>query len=89
MKGIFQWSDDGQPVKPLVVRTARCSGIAVDGQEAKPGEVVQIGAVTVPPDGTGDINNYTIWHSEHGDCRSDHQHWLHNQKVTRNRKALY
>jgi hypothetical protein len=53
---------DGQPVTPLVVRTARCGGISVEGQEAKPGEIVQIGAVVVPPDGTGDINNYTIWY---------------------------
>jgi len=50
---------EGQPVTPLVVRTSRC-GIAVAGQKANVGEIVQIGAVIVPPDGTGDINNYTI-----------------------------
>ena len=53
---------DGQPVTPLVVRTARCGSIAVEGQAAKADEIVQIGAVIVPPDGTGDINNYTIWY---------------------------
>src|SRR5262245_11710807 len=53
---------EGQPVTPLVVRTARCRSIRVDGHTAKPGEIVQIGAVIVPPDGTGDINNYTIWY---------------------------
>jgi len=38
----------------------------VDGQRAKVGTVVQIGAVIVPPDFTGDINNYTLWY-----CTSD------------------
>lgn len=52
----------GQPVTPLVVRTARCGGISVAGLPARSGEVVQIGAVIVPPDGTGDINNYSIWY---------------------------
>lgn len=51
----------GQPVTPLVVRTSRCS-ISVNGQNARVGEIVQIGAVIVPPDGTGDINNYTIFY---------------------------
>jgi hypothetical protein len=52
----------GQPVTPLVVRTSRCGGISVAGLPARAGEVVQIGAVIVPPDGTGDINNYSIWY---------------------------
>jgi hypothetical protein len=52
---------EGQPVTPLVVRTARC-GIAIDGGRARRGEIVQVGAVIVPPDFTGDINNYTIWY---------------------------
>jgi hypothetical protein len=50
----------GTPVTPLVVRTADCASISVDGKRGKPGRVVQIGAVIVPPDGTGDINNYTL-----------------------------
>jgi hypothetical protein len=54
---------EGQPVTPLVVRTASCRGIAVDGRQSKPGEIIQIGLVIVPPDGTGDINNYTVWYS--------------------------
>jgi hypothetical protein len=53
----------GGPVSPIVVRTADCAGIAVDGGKSKPGSVVQIGAVVVPPDGAGDINNYTFWYS--------------------------
>lgn len=51
----------GSPVTPLVVRTARCS-IAFHGHGAIVGEIVQIGAVIVPPDGTGDINNYTMFY---------------------------
>ncbi len=53
---------EGQPVTPIVVRTARCGGIAVDGNRAKAGSVVQIGVVIVPPDFSGDINNYTLWY---------------------------
>jgi hypothetical protein len=49
----------GQPVTPIVVRTARC-GISVDGRHVRTGSVVQIGAVIVPPDFTGDIDNYTL-----------------------------
>jgi hypothetical protein len=52
----------GTPVSPVVVRTANCAGIAVDGREPKRGSVVQIGAVIVPPDGHGDIDNYTFWY---------------------------
>lgn len=53
---------DGQPVTPIVVRTARCGGISVDGGRFRRGTIVQIGAVIVPPDFTGDINNYAIWY---------------------------
>ena len=35
----FILAGDGQPVTPLVVRTARCVGIAVDGHRARPGEL--------------------------------------------------
>jgi len=53
----------GTPVSPIVVRTSDCDGIAVDGNKPKPGSIVQIGAVIVPPEpGVGDINNYTFWY---------------------------
>ena len=53
----------GTPVSPIVVRTADCAGIAVDGDKPKSGTIVQIGAVIVPPEpGVGDINNYTFWY---------------------------
>jgi len=58
----FILAGEGQPVTPLVVRTARCRGIAVNGYMPKAGEIVQIGLVIVPPDFTGDINNYTLWY---------------------------
>ena len=58
----FILAGEGQPVTPLVVRTARCGGIATAGNGSGTGEIVQIGAVIVPPDFTGDINNYTIWY---------------------------
>ena len=56
----FTLAGEGQPVTPLVVRTSDCGGISVEGRRARAGTIVQIGAVIVPPDFTGDINNYTI-----------------------------
>jgi hypothetical protein len=50
----------GTPFTPLVVRSASCQRISIDGGRARAGAVVQIGAVIVPPDGTGDIDNYTL-----------------------------
>jgi hypothetical protein len=57
----FQLAGDAT-VTPLVVRTSRCGGISTDGHKPKPGAIVQIGLVIVPPDFTGDINNYTLWY---------------------------
>src|SRR5678816_938837 len=54
----FTLAGEGQPVTPLVVRTAHCRGIAADGHGPRAGDIVQIGAIVVPPDFTGDINNY-------------------------------
>lgn len=51
----------GTPVTPLVVRTSR-GKISVNGRRARTGNIVQIGAVIVPPDFTGDINNYTLFY---------------------------
>src|SRR5690348_9128024 len=58
----FILAGDGQPLTPVVVRTARCQHISTDGHGQRLGDIVQIGAVVVPPDFTGDINNYTIWY---------------------------
>lgn len=57
----FHLVGEDTPVTPLVVRTARC-GIAVAGHSPRTGAIVQIGLVIVPPDFTGDINNYTLWY---------------------------
>jgi len=43
------------------VRTARCD-IAVGDQSSNAGDIAQIGLVIVPPDFSGDINNYTLWY---------------------------
>jgi hypothetical protein len=58
----FVLAGEGSPVTPAVVRTSRCQGISVDGAREKAGAVVQIGLVLVPPDFTGDINNFTLWY---------------------------
>jgi hypothetical protein len=58
----FHVVGEGQPVTPLVVRTADCGGIAVEGRRPRAGSIVQIGLVIVPPDFSGDINNYTLWY---------------------------
>jgi hypothetical protein len=57
----FVLAGAGTPVTPLVVRTAHCREVAI-GRKGRPARVVQIGAVIVPPDGTGDIDNYTLWY---------------------------
>ena len=44
----------------IVVRATRCAGAQVDGGAAVPTIISQIGIEIVPPDGTGDINNYTL-----------------------------
>jgi hypothetical protein len=44
----------------LVVRAAQCKSVKVDNGPAEAGTLTQYGIVVVPPDGTGDINNYTI-----------------------------
>jgi hypothetical protein len=44
----------------VVVRASRCEGIGIDRSPEKPGIVAQVGIAVVPPDGTGDINNYTL-----------------------------
>ena len=52
---------DGQPVTPLVVRTSQCD-VSVDGARTQRGEIVQIGAIIVPPDGTGDVSSALLWY---------------------------
>jgi hypothetical protein len=44
----------------IVVRATRCAGAQVSGGPGVPTIISQIGIEVVPPDGTGDINNYTL-----------------------------
>lgn len=44
----------------LVVRASHCEGVSVNGLPEKPATVAQAGIAIVSPDGTGDINNYTL-----------------------------
>lgn len=44
----------------LVVRSAYCQAMTVDGKADGPGSVAQIGIAIIPPDGTGDVNNYAV-----------------------------
>src|SRR5437762_1045371 len=44
----------------LVVRASRCEGVGVDSSPERPAIVTQVGIAVIPPDGTGDINNYTL-----------------------------
>ena len=44
----------------IVVRATNCQGLAVNGGRSVPTSISQIGIEIVPPDGTGDINNFTL-----------------------------
>ncbi|MGE3958398.1 MAG: hypothetical protein AB7H96_16930 [Vicinamibacterales bacterium] len=44
----------------VVVRAASCGSIAVNGGPGIPAMVSHVGVNIVSPDGTGDINNYTV-----------------------------
>jgi hypothetical protein len=44
----------------IVVRATSCAGVQVNGGAAVPTNISQIGVEIVAPDGTGDINNYTL-----------------------------
>jgi hypothetical protein len=49
-----------------IVRVAHCASVIVEGKATGPGTVAQLGVNIVPPDGTGDINNYTVWYDTDG-----------------------
>lgn len=73
----FTLAGETSPVTPVVVRTANCNALrlsvalpeAAESDTAGAVErtrrtvsIVQIGAIIVPPDGTGDVNIYTLWY---------------------------
>jgi hypothetical protein len=49
-----------------IVRVAQCSSVVVAGAPTGAGTVAQLGVNVVSPDGTGDINNYTVWYDTDG-----------------------
>jgi hypothetical protein len=46
----------------FIARLASCQTVSINGGPSHPGIVEQLGVNIVPPDGTGDINNYTGWY---------------------------
>lgn len=46
----------------VVVRVASCDDMVVNGHHEGDSIVSQVGVGIVSPDGTGDINNYTLWY---------------------------
>jgi len=52
----------------LVVRASLCDSVGVGHSAEKPAIVAQAGIAVVSPDGTGDINNYTLLYS------TNHEH---------------
>jgi hypothetical protein len=49
-----------------IVRVAHCASVVVAGRGTGAGTVAQLGVNIVSPDGTGDINNYTVWYDTDG-----------------------
>jgi hypothetical protein len=44
----------------IVIRATSCASVKVNGRDPQPTNLSQIGINIVAPDGTGDINNYTL-----------------------------
>ncbi len=47
-------------VANIVIRATSCASVAVNGHDPRPTNLSQIGINIVSPDGSGDINNYTL-----------------------------
>jgi hypothetical protein len=58
----FKLLNNGAPVTPLVVLAMQGRGIAVADAAPSAGIIVQIGLIIAPPDGTGEINTFSLWH---------------------------
>jgi hypothetical protein len=71
--------DDARPLVPaqyelagdgtfalMVVRIANCNNVKIDGKSTGESTVAQVGITIVPPDGDGDINNYTVHYDTDG-----------------------
>lgn len=53
----------------IVVRAGSCTGVSVNGGPAVPTVFSQVGVEIVPPDHTGDINNYLLFSSNRATSR--------------------
>lgn len=53
----------GPSAAGIVVRASRCEAASADHSAERPAIVAQAGIAVIPPDGTGDINNYTLLYS--------------------------
>jgi hypothetical protein len=56
----FTIVSSGPGTAGLVVRTSQCQTLTLGWETARPVLVAQIGVAIVSPDGTGDINNYSL-----------------------------
>jgi len=56
----------------IVVRATSCASVTVNGRDPRPTNLSQIGINIVPPDGTGDINNYTLVYVSNNPVLVDH-----------------
>jgi hypothetical protein len=58
--GGFTISDAASGMANVVIRATSCASVTVNGRDPRPTVLSQIGINIVAPDGTGDINNYTL-----------------------------
>jgi hypothetical protein len=58
----FTLANDDESASPLLVRTAHCDQLRLAGRAAGAVTIVQIGALIVSPDGSGDVNSYLFWY---------------------------
>lgn len=56
----------------IVVRATSCQGVSIGQSAAQPTEISQIGINLVAPDGTGDINNYTVIYVTNNQALAEH-----------------
>lgn len=55
----------------LALRAASCDGVSVAGSPFRPGIVAHYGINIVSPDGTGDVNNYTLYYATNSEALAD------------------
>jgi hypothetical protein len=58
----FEALQTGTGTGGIVVRAGSCAGVSVNGGTSIPSTFSQVGVEIVPPDNTGDINNYLLFY---------------------------